>query len=165
MSGRSFSDADAAGAPPVAVVNQEFERRFYGSASAIGRRIRVFDSDGSIEIVGVFKNVREQGLVGRQIPVMYVPIAQANPTGVRASHLYFPMCWVVRTSTTGAAVERDMREALRAVDPKQPVSAFRTMEQVKDACERGHVDYVLVDTSRPVDAVLSAFLMARARTL
>jgi ABC-type antimicrobial peptide transport system permease subunit len=40
-----------------------------------------------------------------------------------------------------------MREALRAVDPKQPVSAFRTMEQVRDASigdQRFHMTLVAV---------------------
>lgn len=40
----------------------------------------------------------------------------------------------------------------------------RFLREVKSACDRSQVDYVLVDTSRPVDEVLSAFLMARERT-
>jgi uncharacterized protein (DUF58 family) len=38
------------------------------------------------------------------------------------------------------------------------------LKQIRDACRRAHVDYVLVDTSRPVDAVLLAHLMARAQS-
>ena len=37
------------------------------------------------------------------------------------------------------------------------------LRQVKSACERSHVDYVLVDTSRPLDVVLSAYLISRLR--
>jgi len=39
------------------------------------------------------------------------------------------------------------------------------LRQIKSACERTHVDYVLVDTSRPVDAVLSAYLIGRLRSV
>jgi uncharacterized protein (DUF58 family) len=35
------------------------------------------------------------------------------------------------------------------------------LRQIKTACERSHVDYVLVDTSKPVDVVLSAYLIGR----
>ena len=35
--------------------------------------------------------------------------------------------------------------------------------RIRSACERARVDYVLVDTSRPVDEVLSAFLNLRMR--
>jgi hypothetical protein len=39
------------------------------------------------------------------------------------------------------------------------------LDQIKGACERSHVDYVLVDTSRPVDAVLTAYLVGRIRSI
>jgi len=35
------------------------------------------------------------------------------------------------------------------------------LRQTKTACERSHVDYVLVDTSKPIDVVLSAYLISR----
>ena len=38
------------------------------------------------------------------------------------------------------------------------------IEQVKGACERSHIDYVLVDTSRPVDVVLLNYLIQRIRS-
>lgn len=37
--------------------------------------------------------------------------------------------------------------------------------EIKGACERSHVDYVLVDTSRPLDAVLSGYLIGRMRSV
>jgi putative ABC transport system permease protein len=133
VAGRGFEDGDRAGAPSIAVVNEEFARRFFKDQGAIGQRIRVFDTDGSIEVVGVAKDVREQGLTRPLPPLMYVPIHQANPAGVRAAHTYFQMSWVVKTSGRVPTLERDMREALRAVDPQVPFSAFRTMEEVKEA--------------------------------
>jgi putative ABC transport system permease protein len=137
VAGRDFSEQDRMGAAPVAVVNQEFARRFYGDASPLGRRIRVFDSDGSIEIVGIAKDVREQGLTARLPAVMYVPVAQANPVGVRTSHTYFQMSWVVKVRENAGPIDREVREALRSIDPRQPLSAFRTMEQVKGAAVDG----------------------------
>lgn len=41
----------------------------------------------------------------------------------------------------------------------------KLLDQIRGACERSQVDYVLVDTSKPLDVVLSSFLMARERTL
>jgi len=131
VSGRSFDERDGRGAPPVAVVNQTFARRFFKDVNPIGRHIRVFDSDGEIEIVGVARDVREQGLIGRLPAVMFVPIAQANPTGVRAAHTYFPMNWVVRADNAGPALVRAMREEIRQLDPKQPFSGFSTMDEIK----------------------------------
>ncbi|HUS48122.1 MAG TPA: DUF58 domain-containing protein, partial [Phycisphaerae bacterium] len=35
--------------------------------------------------------------------------------------------------------------------------------QVRSACERNHADYVLVDTARPLEVVLSEYLLRRSR--
>jgi uncharacterized protein (DUF58 family) len=43
----------------------------------------------------------------------------------------------------------------------QELTSF--LNQVKAGCNRSRVDYILVDTSRPVDVVLSAYLIKRAR--
>jgi putative ABC transport system permease protein len=133
VEGRGFEAGDGAGAAPVAVVNEAFARRFFKDTRALGQHVRVFDSDGAIEIVGIAKDVREAGLTGPILAVMYVPVLQANPSGVNAAHTYFQMSWVIRTDTTGPALEHQMREALRSLDPKQPFSSFRTMDEIKSA--------------------------------
>jgi uncharacterized protein (DUF58 family) len=38
----------------------------------------------------------------------------------------------------------------------------RFLAAVRSGCEKSHVDYVLVDTSRPVDVVLSEYLIRRS---
>ena len=131
VAGRGFTDADRAGAPRVAVVSEEFARRFFNGANAIGRHIRVFDADGSIEIVGIVKDLKEAGLKGQPMPVMYVPVAQTHEREIRTTHSYFQVNWVVRANRPDAALIRQVDEALRAVDSRQPISAFRTMTEVK----------------------------------
>jgi putative ABC transport system permease protein len=133
VAGRGFNSGDRAGAPPITIVNEEFGRRFLKATNPIGHHVRVFRDDGAIEIVGVAKNLREGRLTGRPIPLMYVPVEQANIAGIRASHTYFPMSWVVRTTGTTAGMIRGIRDAMRATDAKQPFSAFATMDEVKAA--------------------------------
>ena len=131
VAGRSFTEADRTGAPPVAVVSEEFARRLFKGSSALGRRIRVFAADGSIEVVGVAKDLREGGLKGPLPAVMYVPVAQAHAEALRTTHSYFQVCWVVRTDRAGAGLIPQIQEQIRTIDPKQPFSAFRTMDEVK----------------------------------
>jgi putative ABC transport system permease protein len=133
VAGRGFEERDRAGAPPVAVVSESFARRFYEGTEALGRHIRVFDTDGTIEIVGIAKDVREQGLVDELPALMYVPVTQANRAGVAASHTYFQMSWVVRANRTGPELIQQIREEIRSLDPKQPIALFRTMVEVKAA--------------------------------
>jgi predicted permease len=131
VAGRGFQDRDRMGAAPVAVVNETFAKRFFKGMPALGRHIRVFDTDGAIEIVGIARDVREQGLKASLPAVMYVPVTQANAAGVRAAHTYFQMSWVVRAADTGPETIRRIREEIRTLDSRQPFSAFRTMEDVK----------------------------------
>lgn len=41
----------------------------------------------------------------------------------------------------------------------------KLLRTIRKACDRTQVDYVLVDTSKPVDGVISSYLMARERTM
>ena len=132
VSGRGFADGDRAGAPPVAVVNEAFARHFFKNTNPIGHHIGMWKTDESIEVVGVAKDLREGGsLTGPPLAILYVPVTQANMRWIRASHTYFPMSWVVRSSNTGPETVRQIREAVRAVDPRQPFSSFVTMDDIK----------------------------------
>ena len=131
VSGRAFNERDRAGAAPVAVVSEQFARKYLKGVNPLGHHLRVFDSDAPMEIVGVAQDVREQGLVGNLPAVMYVPVGQANIEGIKASHTYFPMDWVVRASTASPELVREVRDAMGSIDPRQPFSSFTTMDQVK----------------------------------
>ena len=132
VAGRGFAESDRAGAPPVAVVNEAFARHFFKNTNPLGHHIGMWKTDESIEVVGVAKDLREGGdLTGPPVAIMYVPVTQANMKWIRASHTYFPMSWVVRSSHTGAETIRQIREAVRTIDPKQPFSSFVTMEDIK----------------------------------
>ena len=130
VAGRGFNEGDRTGAPPVAIVSEEFARRlFRGTANALGRHIRVFDADGAMEIVGVVKDLKEGGLRGRQNLVMYVPAAQAHAQALRTTHSYFHVNWIVRADRLDAALIREIEGTVREIDPKQPFSMFRTMDE------------------------------------
>ena len=130
--GRGFVPTDRAGAPPVAVVSEEFARRFFDGQSPLGHHIRIYDADGAIGIVGVAKDLKEGGLKGRPLPVMYVPVAQTHEGAIRTTHSYFQVSWVVRADNPGPALARQIEEQIRRLDPQQPFSAFRTMAEVKE---------------------------------
>jgi predicted permease len=131
--GRGFTEEDRAGAPRVAVVSEAFERQVFKGVPALGRHIRVFDADGSMQIVGIVRDLKEGGLKLAPYPVMYVPAAQLHRGAAATTHSYFPVNWVVRADNAGAALARQIAEEIRQIDPRQPFSRFRTMEELKHA--------------------------------
>ncbi len=125
LAGRSFENTDAAGGPPVAIINDAFARRYFPGESPIGQRIdvgrvkvEVIDPalDGNrVEIVGVVEDVRDVSLRSEPRRTMYVPQAQA-PT--RLSNLLGTMpVFIARPGSTGANVERALRETVLAAEP------------------------------------------------
>jgi predicted permease len=133
VTGRGFTDGDVLGAPRVAVVSEQFARRLFTGMSPIGRHIRVFDADGEMEIVGVVKDLKEGGLRRPPLEVMYVPALQLHTAAARTTHSYFPVNWVVRADSARPVLADQIAEEIRKLDPRQPFSGFRTMDQVKTA--------------------------------
>lgn len=156
VEGRGFLPSDRAGSPRIAVVSEGFARRLL-KGSAIGRRIQVFPADGPIEIVGVLKDISGPMLGRVGPPVMYVPVAQASDAAVRTAHAYFQVSWVIRTSRSSPEMTRQVREQFRAIAPTQPVTAFRSMEDVKSmAIENERFQMTLLTVFASIGLLLAA---------
>ena len=77
LSGRNITVHDDASAPRVAVVNEEFARRIFGSAeSAIGRHFKTRDG-ARIEVVGIVEDGRYVHLAEARAAAMFLPILQS----------------------------------------------------------------------------------------
>jgi predicted permease len=124
LAGRGFTDGDKKGAPLVAVVNLEFAKRFYGSATnALGRMIGEGDK-GDTTIVGVVGDVKHTDLRTDIGPAVYRPYLQMpHPTGVE---MY------VRTLGAPDAMEPSIEKAVHHLDPTLVVNGLRTMEAQVD---------------------------------
>lgn len=140
--GRTFTEADRAGGPLVAVVNEAFARAYFGRLDVIGRTISLVPSfqDGPREIIGVVADVKgrsnsgfTQGLnalAAPTAPAIFVPAVQAPDRAVRISNQFFDTKWIVRTTGAAPGLERGMREAVRAVDPGLAFIRFESMTAV-----------------------------------
>jgi predicted permease len=127
--GRMWSDSESRGTPHVAVVNQTMARELWPDESAIGRRVRMPDyiksptyfrlaapgSDGWFEIVGVVGDTPNIGLHEPPAPSIYVPYTLMLSDSLNV---------ILRTSRDPLSMTRSIREAVRTVDPNQPVSVY-----------------------------------------
>jgi putative ABC transport system permease protein len=133
--GRSFTDRDEKGAPPVVIINEAFARQYFKDGDplnerlVIGHQMREFMTEPPRQIIGVASDVRDGGLNSEPQPVMYVPQAQipdaANALNVRIT----PIAWVIRTRMAPYAVSAAVQEQLRQVSGL-PVSDIRSMDDV-----------------------------------
>jgi predicted permease len=121
LRGRSFTDADRAGAPPVVIVNEAFARRYWPNADPIGKRLSANGSSGPFrEVVGVTRTGKYNTLGEDPRPFYYLPLWQEY-NGTVTLH--------VKTAGDPRALIGSVREAIRAVDPNVPVVDVKTMEE------------------------------------
>ena len=125
LEGRALAPADAAGAPPVAVVNRTLATRYWEDGGAIGGRL-VLDGR-EWEVVGVVRDVHQFGLDEAPRPALYLG---ADQVGAGLDWLIDDGWIVVRTATTPGGLAGELREAIWSVDPTIPISDVATMERV-----------------------------------
>jgi putative ABC transport system permease protein len=125
--GRLLAVSDHEGGLPVLVVNEFFAKRHWPGQSAIGKQIRFDDKDEPWRVVvGVVRDIRERGLLYEMKPAVYVPVTQVKKA---ERHLFL----VVRTSNDPLNTIKMVEGAVWSVDPQQPVSYVRTMDQLMEA--------------------------------
>lgn len=82
LDGRGFDARDTPTAPPVAVVNEEFVRRFSRGRRPIGGRFGIGNNEecrNDIEIVGVVENAKYEDPWERPQPMAFLPLLQPYP--------------------------------------------------------------------------------------
>jgi putative ABC transport system permease protein len=126
LEGRTFSEADGATAPPVAIVSQAMARRFWPDGSPVGARLRQGDEPTGQwrTVVGVVADIRNDDADQPPIPYLYVPLAQ---------HPARTMTIVLRTTGDAASMAASLREMVARFDPDQALYDVRTMEDVFEA--------------------------------
>ena len=120
--GRVFTDDDASGRPPVALVNREFAQRFWPGGTAIGRQIRSGDGPraATMTIVGIVGNVRPP-FQATDAPQLYVCYRQqSEPNAVL----------IVRTAPGRSLPLAQIKQAIWLVEPRQAVFAVSTLEEL-----------------------------------
>ncbi|MHB1958860.1 MAG: ABC transporter permease [Acidobacteriaceae bacterium] len=121
LKGRGFSDDDNVQQPVVAVVNQEFARRFFPNENVIGKQIEVKDGNHKrTQIIGVVGNVNNVAGQTHPRPQIYECYLQIP---VKA---FSNMALVVRARIPTAGLAPMLRRAVWSVDNAQAIE-IRTM--------------------------------------
>ena len=126
--GRYFDDRDDEQSLPVVIINETMARQYWPGESALGRRFKLDDLEANrpwMEVVGIVADIRQMGL---DVPVkaeMYMPYQQ-----IKDYEFYTPRDLVIRTSGDTASLIGGVRQAVREVDPDQPISNVATMAEL-----------------------------------
>jgi predicted permease len=124
VEGREFQLTDREDSPRVAIVNEQFARKYYPNQGAIGSRLQLESTGGAfVEIVGVAKQSKYVNLFEPPMECLYLPLTQ-NPTA--------GMALMLETEGPSAGVAGPLRDLVRSLDSRQPIYGVRTIEEVFD---------------------------------
>jgi predicted permease len=122
LGGRVFTDDDAPGRPPVAMVSRSFARRYFPGQDAVGKRCRSDTDAPWWTIVGVVADVRQWNLEATPPMQVYLPLWQSNSASV-----------VVRTRLAPERLASSLRAVLRDLDPTLALADVESMRQLVSA--------------------------------
>jgi putative ABC transport system permease protein len=125
LRGRSFTEADEDGKPPVAIIDESTARRYWPASDPLGRRVR-FGRDRTkpwTSVVGVVKDIKSDGLDIDGVPHIYVSTYQDNSKRLSV---------VLRTSLPASLLEQQIRHEVQSIDPGLPVFNVSSMNDVLD---------------------------------
>jgi putative ABC transport system permease protein len=130
--GRSFTEQDSATSAPVAMVNENFVRRYLPGVDPLTQTVSVDQlipgetrpgAAVAWQIVGVFHNVRVNGLRNDDDPEIDVPFWQSP----------WPQAGIaVRTTGDPETMTKSIAAAIHTVDPELPLANVITMDQLLD---------------------------------
>jgi putative ABC transport system permease protein len=124
--GRYFTDQDRQGSVPVVVINDVMANDLFPGEDPLNKRLQIPGyGDTFYTVVGVVAGIRYSGPQGELRSELYRLVSQA-PAGT----MPFIMRIAMRTEADPATLANQVRAAVKEINPEQPVSNVRTMEQL-----------------------------------
>ena len=122
QSGRDFRPSDTGDGARVALVNETLARQQWPGVDAVGRRLRIGRNPAApwMTVIGIVSDIRHLGPATAPRPEIYEVHTQSP---------FSFMAFVVRTSSDPRAFVPSIRAAVTGLDPAQPISGVRTMDE------------------------------------
>jgi putative ABC transport system permease protein len=156
--GRDFAESDSATSPPVALISEEFKRRYSATEDPIGRKIHIgppqlpgiaveenITDDADVTIVGVIGDFKNAGLVHAPQPQITVLYSQHPLVNGGFKDI------LIRTASEPHLVESEVRSQLRTLDSDMPLAEVQTIDELVERSTGGQ---------RFTTALLASFAVA-----
>jgi putative ABC transport system permease protein len=135
--GRDFAESDGATSPPVALISEEFKRRYFATEDPIGRKIHIgppqlpgiaveenITDDVDVTMIGVIGDFKNAGLALASQPQISVLYSQHPLVNGGFKDI------LIRTASEPHLLESEIRSQLRALDPDMPFAEVQTIDEL-----------------------------------
>jgi putative ABC transport system permease protein len=129
VAGRDFTWADIYNKVPVAVISEKMARENWNDPSvALGKQIRANEKDEWREVIGIVRDVREDGVDKEAPSSVYWPIMAAHFTGTELDVRRY-VTYSIRSRRAGSeSFMTEVRRAVWSVDPNLPLADVHTLD-------------------------------------
>jgi predicted permease len=121
--GRFFAENDEDGKQPVAIIDEAAARRYWSGGDPLGRRLRL-GQDPTLPwmtVVGLVKDIKQDGLDIEDVPHVYVSIYQNRGRVLSI---------VLRSSLPATLLEPQIRHQIQNIDWRLPIFGVSSMNDV-----------------------------------
>jgi putative ABC transport system permease protein len=130
--GRHFDRTDGENTPGVVVINETLARTFFGGDDALGKRIQAgLDGSPWCTIIGIVRDVKQQGLDAQDKPETYYHYLQVPPPWM--SFVEGVMTVVLRTGPEPDSLAAVARAEVGKMDPSLAAFDVHSMESLLDS--------------------------------
>src|SRR4029077_6187240 len=119
VEGRLFNDGDTGTAPRVVIVDTFLAKRHFPDGRVLGKQLN-FGSPRNYTIVGVVGTVVSQDLAS--------PLTEGRIYFAESQLPTRTMWFAIKGASEPALLAPQVREAVRSIDPEQPISRVRSMD-------------------------------------
>jgi predicted permease len=121
LRGRDFNEKDDEKAPPVAIINETFARRFWPGQDPLGKRFSLGRADQPpVQVIGVVADGKYAGLNESPQPFVSRPLSQAYSGATTL---------IVRSDTDPQKQIAVIRSELEQLDPYLPLSSSKLLTE------------------------------------
>jgi len=146
LSGRDFSWHDDRDAPRVAVINQEFARKIFGSmAGALGGYYKLRDGT-RVQVVGIAQDGKYESLAEDLQPAMFLSGLQWPATS---------MSLVVRAARDPQQLVGSVKDTVKGLDPGLPLNIVKWRQELESALFPSRMATISLGVLGVIGAMLS----------
>jgi putative ABC transport system permease protein len=116
LRGRNFTENEVQQSSKVLLVSEQLVSAVFPNEDPLGKRLVLAMGNDQWEIIGVVGDIRDRSLAGPPLAAMYLPTRQTGRNNL-----------VIRAGENPLSLAGAVRREVQAIDPEQPVSAVRTM--------------------------------------
>ncbi|MGA2372247.1 MAG: ABC transporter permease [Candidatus Korobacteraceae bacterium] len=131
VAGRDLTWADTYGKRPVAIISENFAREYWHDPSnALGKRIRVANTDSWRDIIGVVQDVHDDGVDQAAPTTVYWPVIQEGFEGQKLE-LRRGVAFIIRSPRAGSeAFVKEVQHSVWAINPNVPLADVSTLGEL-----------------------------------